>query len=877
MRLHRITLRNFKGVTERTIEFAQRGVTIVEGENESGKTSVTDALELLWDYRDDSQAKPVLAARPVHVDASPEVEAVLTAGGRTLTYAKRFDRTAGRRSTTLLVEGGRREQLTGRDAHQRAEQLLGQTVDLDLWRALRLAQGVALEQADLIEHASLSAALDAVAGRGGSSGDREATVFARVRDEFERYHTPGGRPNRMRAQLADAFEAAQAEADRLSGELDELDRDAERAAALAERLAPLATQLASQRERVRALADQLARVEQQAAQVSQLELAAQVAIGDRERLAGERGRRAGLVADVARLDARLAGERAERERATPALEEAGKVEHDLRTDVGALRERMRAGRAAARRADERLAVLRDRDALVDLRDRLDRVRRAQTDLADAEAILDGARIDDRRLAAVEEADSGVVRARAAAEAQAPVVTVTALSRVQLDVGGETVDLAGGDELERRAADPLELRIGDVAAVRVAPGADARAGAQALIAAQERLVAALADVGVDDVSGARAAHRVRHEAGEARKRARVELARAVGDATAETLAQRAERLAQRLTAAGLDAASDADADALRSAAETALRTLEADASALEEAEDRLTALGGQRERLAQDVLEREARIRGLIEQREETAALLDRARADRPDTSLDVDLVEAERKADAAQARYGEAAAHLQDSDADQIRSDHEHAVTVADRLAREQRELEDEQLRVREALTVRGDQGLHDAFEAARAQLDQARRDRDRAEARAAAAALLYERMSAHRDAARRTYAAPFREKLERLARIVFGDSLHIELDDDLRIATRTLHGITLGYDQLSGGAREQLTVLARLACAAIVSGDGGVPLVLDDALGYSDPQRLARLGAAFRVGARDCQVIVLTCVPERYAHIGDATVARLD
>jgi hypothetical protein len=875
MRLHRITLRNFKGVTERTIEFAERGVTIVEGENESGKTSLTDALELLWDYRDDSQAKPVLAARPVHVDASPEVEARLTAGGHTLTYAKRFDRNAQRRSTTLLVEGPRREQLTGRDAHQRAEQLLGETVDLDLWRALRLQQGVALEQADLIEHASLSAALDAVAGGGGVGGDREATVFARVRQEFERYHTPGGRPNRMRAQLAEAFDAAQAEADLLSGELDELDRDAERVAALAERLAPLAAQLTSQRARVRALADERARVEQQAAQVSQLELAAQVAAGVCERLAGERARRAGLVADVARLDARLAEERSERERATPALEEAGKVEQDLRAEVDALRERMRAGRVAARQADERLAALRDREALADLTDRLDRVRQAQTELAEAEAVLEGARIDDTRLAAVEEADDAVVRARAAADAQAPVVTLTALSQVRLDVGGELIDLAGGDELARHAADPLELRIGDVAAVRVAPGADARAGAQALTAAQDRLGAALAEAGVGDVSGARAAHRVWRDAGEARKRARADLARAVGDATAETLAQRAERLAERLTATGLDA--DGDADGFRATAESALRSLEADTASLEEAEDRLTDLGRQRERLAQDVLERQARIQGLTEQREEAAALLDRARADRPDRSLDVVLAEAQGQADAAQARYGEAAAHLQDADPDQVREDHEHAITVADRLAREQRDLEDEQLRVREALTVRGDQGLHDAFEAARAQLDQATRDRDRAEARAAAAALLYERMSAHRDVARRTYAAPLREKLERLARIVFGESLQIELDDDLRVATRTLHGVTLSYDQLSGGAREQLTVLTRLACAAIVSGDGGVPLVLDDALGYSDPQRLARLGAAFRVGARDCQVIVLTCVPERYAHIGDATVARLD
>ena len=80
--------------------------------------------------------------------------------------------------------------------------------------------------------------------------------------------------------------------------------------------------------------------------------------------------------------------------------------------------------------------------------------------------------------------------------------------------------------------------------------------------------------------------------------------------------------------------------------------------------------------------------------------------------------------------------------------------------------------------------------------------------------------------------------------------------------------------------------MLSRLACAALVSppdaqgagaGDtGGVPVIFDDALGYSDPTRLARLGAAFNVAGDRCQVIVLTCVPDRYAHIGSAQVVRL-
>lgn len=111
----------------------------------------------------------------------------------------------------------------------------------------------------------------------------------------------------------------------------------------------------------------------------------------------------------------------------------------------------------------------------------------------------------------------------------------------------------------------------------------------------------------------------------------------------------------------------------------------------------------------------------------------------------------------------------------------------------------------------------------------------------------------------------------------MFGPTFEVELDGDLRVARRTLDGITLDVDQLSVGAREQLSVICRLACAYIVCSDGGgAPVVIDDALGWSDPSRLQAMGAAIAFAGRQCQVIVLTCTPGRYAHVGNAEVVRL-
>ena len=64
---------------------------------------------------------------------------------------------------------------------------------------------------------------------------------------------------------------------------------------------------------------------------------------------------------------------------------------------------------------------------------------------------------------------------------------------------------------------------------------------------------------------------------------------------------------------------------------------------------------------------------------------------------------------------------------------------------------------------------------------------------------------------------------------------------------------------------------------AATVSPDGGgAPVIIDDALGWSDPDRLERMGAAIAAAGGQCQVIILTCTPGRYAHIGNATTIRL-
>ena len=47
MRLHRLTLRGFRGIHDKTVEFAAAGVTVLQGRNEAGKSTFMEALRFL--------------------------------------------------------------------------------------------------------------------------------------------------------------------------------------------------------------------------------------------------------------------------------------------------------------------------------------------------------------------------------------------------------------------------------------------------------------------------------------------------------------------------------------------------------------------------------------------------------------------------------------------------------------------------------------------------------------------------------------------------------------------------------------------------------------------------------------------------------------
>jgi uncharacterized protein YhaN len=178
---------------------------------------------------------------------------------------------------------------------------------------------------------------------------------------------------------------------------------------------------------------------------------------------------------------------------------------------------------------------------------------------------------------------------------------------------------------------------------------------------------------------------------------------------------------------------------------------------------------------------------------------------------------------------------------------------------------------LRTRIEIRRDDGQLDQLHVAATELEGAKGVLERVRVRAQAAELLLHTLQRHRDNTRRRYVQPFTDQVLRLGKVVFGSSLGVGIDEQLRITTRTLDGVTVDHDALSGGAKEQLGIISRLACAMLVDPADGVPVIIDDALGYTDPERLASMGAVLGHAGRNTQVIVLTCTPQRYQGVGGA------
>ena len=573
-----------------------------------------------------------------------------------------------------------------------------------------------------------------------------------------------------------------------------------------------------------------------------------------------RSRIKALVAELAPLDEE---ETAVRLKLNEAL--ARKSEFDTASDAYDTEERMLQRLAGiAQKSAAREAVAARLSTIVSLEKRY----------SHNEAALKSNSVDDAAIKSLEAIERAVEKIIARIEAAAARITIEQKPGSQVSVNGRPID----GNMVRSVTEPMTIMVGDQVAITVSPPPGSLAAAEAERNGQNILLKAL--LGQHGVASPAELRRIRSERIALEEEARNLKAELTAQALKLPLAAEIARLTAEIT--------QVDSDSQRALAETGAATLpapgdiERQQNVLYEARADLRVQRAQCESLIasqNDKLSLITGARGKADgQMKEIDAQLMADLANLPDERRQQMLEEAERELAAKSSDHRAKAALLAEKrstapDRDEIERLRNRAERL--RAATANRAAEIEALRHRIAnlegqIQTAGGDGLGEKLADLRAQSDMAEAELERQTARMETLLLL-------RDVVEQSYArrrdqlhAPLRRHLKPFLHDVFPQA-EIELGEGFAVSGLRRSGPASElFGRLSHGTQEQVAVLVRLAMGAMICERGpDVPIILDDALVFSDDARIEQMFDAINRAGRNQQVIVLTCRARTFASLG--------
>ena len=863
MKISALRLFNVKRFAGRgvAVENIGDGVNVLCAVNEFGKSTSFEALHALFFQPHSSTSADVRNLRP-YSGGNPLVEAdIATENGRyriTKQYyggrsAKVVDLANGRLIAQAdeaeafiagLVRGGTagpagllwvRQGVTGIERRSKTEEESEKQV-----------------RTSLLE--SVQGEVEAVTG-----GRRMAEIMQATEAELGRLVTTTGRP-KAGERYASAIEERnrlEAEQQRLAGEVATLREALDRRAAAAARLAELdrPEDRDERRRAVEAAEAALSAAKSQAEALRRAE--AELRLAHEQRDAGERERNAFHAARqrAAELDAKIAEAQRLRDEATARSEAAAAATARARAERDAAEKEEQEARALLDRLD---AAMKARDAaerLAEIEQKLAAAEATRTEIEQEEAALALLRLPDKAVAELESLGVEIARLRAVAEAGRPSVTI-AYEPQAVAVSLDGRPLIGG---EPRSYDgQAELTIPGVGVVTLRSGSQASGGDGKLRQAEERHRTLLASLGVADLAAARTRQaeaqrkeadlralkarlavlapdglpKLREEAARQREAAGdlIELKEDPAQARAAFEMAKARRLETQQVLRETEPLQSTVTDALVNA-RTALAALQAERAQLE-------ATLGPADTRAERERELGDRLAALQASVSERQAALDALRA----RAVDVEAAE-------ATLRRVRSVAHAAENEISRLRE--EIAARSAEIRARSDDAVEE---KWRETI---------DALAAAKARVSAFEKE-------VAVLQRLRSALETARSHARETYLLPVMTELRPLLRLLFDDASITFDEKTLLPQTLVRQGLEEDVERLSGGMREQLSVLTRLAFARLLAKDGRpAPVILDDALVYSDDDRIEKMFDALHRQAREQQIIVFTCRQRAFQQLG--------
>ncbi|MCY3689370.1 MAG: metallophosphoesterase [Gammaproteobacteria bacterium] len=185
-------------------------------------------------------------------------------------------------------------------------------------------------------------------------------------------------------------------------------------------------------------------------------------------------------------------------------------------------------------------------------------------------------------------------------------------------------------------------------------------------------------------------------------------------------------------------------------------------------------------------------------------------------------------------------------------------------------ELETRMARLQGQIAEVDGAGLDEKIELRKRELELSQAVLERSEREVKVLSLLLKTLRDAESKAKEAHLAPVLSKVRPYLESLFPGA-RIDIDENLEISGLSRgSGYSEQFQHLSMGTQEQVAVLVRLAFAKMLAEQGNpATVVLDDALVFSDDQRMERMFDILNMAADDVQILILTCREQLFERLG--------
>lgn len=872
------------------------GLNVIHGPNEVGKTTLIRAIRYALTVKAKVTGAFLDEIKP-RAGGHPEVRLVCEHQGATYELLKRFQGQSGTVNLKLIDTTGSIEEVSGDEAETRLRELLGvedtkrqrkSTEHLGIWPLLWVEQGES--DSDPTEHLNtggrsrLEQDLSERTGEvlSGGGGDE---LLQRVEAEYEQYFTASGtESNKADSPIRRAKDRLDTAAERLS-DLEARNQKygdtLDQYARCMESMAQLEDQLPDLREKHEQAKSSYDRAEKARQRKNQLAAELQTTVLEREQVEG-------LVADRTKLGKRVdESEQAQQQAAEQVdplsksldalQEQRGDLEHEaaVKAQVQRTHDRLK------RRASLHIEILTLQDAIVAQEGRLEKAHALHKRCVEMEARIQSIKVEKNDVRQLQKLERKAHEARAALEAAAARVEVQGKQDVAVRIGSETIQLAAGEKADHLATARLEVQIADLASVVVVPGGEELADRVAAVEKADKARAAALEkhgVGSAEEASERVAEKERLSQELEGKQDLIESYAPDGiDALQTEVEAHKQRVAEAEPALAqvqedVDDALPTEVDQARALAKELESSAATHADAATSAKQALAGHDSKIQEASTSLRLARQRLEQLVEEvKQRTGELKSHRESFGTNEELDQKLKAKKESEQAKQEEVDEAAEQLNQNDPEQAQRAVERTERAVQNTETERSTLREKKASLETLLSAGELIGLHEQLDQAKVEHEEAEQALARTRRQAVAAKLLYETLSACRSEARSRYIAPLMEEISALLTMLFpGGKIDLDEGFGLKQLNRSSSGADQ-FEELSGGAKEQVGVLIRLAMGLVLAGDDSLVVMLDDPMEASDDGRFDRMAAVLAHCANHLQVVMTTWNWNRYRQLGVA------